>query len=397
MAAITPPPSPPVHPRLAIGATFQVHRNSLNFLRLVLALAVVFSHAITIGLFGSENFLGKTTLGTLAVYGFFGISGYLIAGSAERNHVGRYLWQRVLRIFPAFWTCMFVTAFVFGTVVWYHANPLLASRCGVSCYLSEPGGPVGYFLRNLWIQAPQSTIAHTLPLGYFRPVWNGSVWTLYFECMCYVLLAVLSVAGLLRHRLAVALLAATIWLTEIVITSVPQFNQHFSPSDNWDAMKLLTFVPVFLGGSLLYLYRDRVPDSGLLALACALAFLSGLVLPLGNSTPAFTLTSTDLTSVFLAYPLLWLGIHLPLHQVGARNDYSYGVYIYAFPVQQLLVNWGANRWGYWPYAFLSVAAVAPVAAASWWVVERHALRLKTVRWPLPTRLGQRASEDPRLE
>jgi peptidoglycan/LPS O-acetylase OafA/YrhL len=380
--------------RSTIGRSFKARRNSLNFLRLVLALAVVFSHAITIGSFGSEVILGKTTLGTVAVYGFFGLSGYLIAGSASRNRVGRFLWQRFLRIFPAFWVCLIMIAFFFGAIVWNHANPIVAQRCGISCYVDEPGGPLGYITHNYSLQVTQSTIAHTLPLGYFRPVWNGSLWTLFFEFLCYIMVAVLSLTGLLRRRLVVAILAAAAWVAEIIVTSVPTLNQDFSPSHNWDVMKMMTFVPIFLCGSLLYLYRDKVPDSGLLAWGCTFAFLCGMVLPLGNSVPTFTFTSMDLSSVFLVYPLLWLGIHLPFHMVGARNDYSYGVYIYAYPVQQLLVVWGVSRWGYWPYAILSVAAVIPFAMASWWVVEKHALRLKTVKWPRPAMRGLRTKKAP---
>jgi peptidoglycan/LPS O-acetylase OafA/YrhL len=369
--------------RLTIGGSFLPRRNSLNFLRLVLAISVIFSHAITIGGFGSEVVFGKTTLGTVAVYGFFGLSGYLIAGSASRNHVGRYLWQRFLRIFPAFWVCLIVTAFFFGVIGWYNMSPVLAHHCGISCYVKEPGGPLGYVFHNLWLQINQATIARTLPSGYFRNVWNGSLWTLFFEFLCYLMLAILSLIGLLRHRLAVAALAGAVWLTEVIITSVPSLNQNFSPSHNWDIMKMLTFVPIFLVGSLLYLYRDKIPDSGLLAWGCTFLVLFGLVLPVGNSVPTFTFTSVDLTAVFLAYPLLWLGIHLPFHMVGARNDYSYGVYIYAFPVQQLLVIWGVSRWGYWPYTLLAVAVVVPFAVASWWAVEKHALRLKTFHLRTP--------------
>jgi len=61
---------------------------------------VLISHAITTGGFGDEFFLNGTALGTIAVYGFFGISGFLIASSAVRNRPGRYLWQRFLRNFP---------------------------------------------------------------------------------------------------------------------------------------------------------------------------------------------------------------------------------------------------------------------------------------------------------
>src|ERR1700733_6495163 len=235
--------------RSTIARSFDPRHNSLNFLRLVLAVVVVVSHAIGLGSFKVQNGVNQTSFGQIAVYGFFGISGFLIAGSASRNNAGRYLWQRFLRIFPAFWICLVVTAFLFGAIVWNHAHPALAGRCGLSCYVREPAGPVGYVVNNLWLQVHQSTIAHTLPLGYFRPVWNGSLWTLYFEFLCYIMLAVVSVIGLLRHRLAVAILAGAVWLAEIIITTVPTWNQAFSPAENWDVMKMLTFVPDVLGGA----------------------------------------------------------------------------------------------------------------------------------------------------
>src|ERR1017187_6833294 len=161
-----------------IGQSFDPRHNSLNFLRLVLALTVVISHAVALGGFGVQNGINLTGFGQIAVYGFFGISGFLIAGSALRNNAGRYLWQRFLRIFPAFWVCLIVTAFFFGVIGWYNMSPVLAHHCGISCYVKEPGGPLGYVFHNLWLQINQATIARTLPSGYFRNVWNGSLWTL---------------------------------------------------------------------------------------------------------------------------------------------------------------------------------------------------------------------------
>ena len=365
--------------RAMIGADFSLRNNSLNFLRLVLAVAVVFSHSITIGYYGGETIYGKTTLGTVAVYGFFGLSGFLIAGSASRNGVGRFLWQRCVRIFPGFWICLVVTAFVFGPIAWWHQNPARARTCGLHCYLTEPNGPIGYVIHNFWLLIHQGSIAGTLFPGIFGNVWNGSLWTLFFEFLCYLMLAALSAVGLLRNRAAVAGLALVTWVFAIVVTSVPKFAAEFSPSHNWYVMQMLTFVPIFLTGALLFLYKEKIPDSGPLAIASTGLFLLGFVLPVGGAIPVFTLTSTALTSVFLVYPLLWLGIHLPLQKVGARNDYSYGVYIYAFPVQKLLVVWGVARWGYWAYTLLTLLIVAPIAAASWWAVEKHALRLKKVR------------------
>jgi peptidoglycan/LPS O-acetylase OafA/YrhL len=380
-----------------IKQSFSAKRNSLNFLRLILALAVVFSHSITLGLFGSEWILGKTTLGTVAVYGFFGISGYLIAGSAARNNAGRYLWQRFLRIFPAFWICLVVTAFLFGTIAWFHLNPGLSRTCGLHCYLTEPGGPFGYVFHNLWLQVNQGTIAKTVPGGFVGYGWNASLWTLEFEFLCYLLLAAFSVLGLLKRRSLVAVIAAIAWITEVVIISTPTLARKFNLGffHKWDlirifgfnleTMKILVLVPIFLSGSLLYLYRDKVPDSGALALGATVLVLAGFVIPVGQGTPLFLQTSVDLTAVFLAYPLIWLGIHLPFPTIGAVNDYSYGIYIYAFPIQQLLVMWGMNKWGYWPYTLLSVAAVIPFAVGSWWLIEKHALKLKGLKVPRPFR------------
>lgn len=86
----------------------------------------------------------------------------------------------------------------------------------------------------------------------------------------------------------------------------------------------------------------------------------------------------DLLVPFPAYPPLLLGIHLPFQKMGARNDYSYGVDIYAYPVQQLLATWNVQRWSYSAFLFFSAPGVAPFAIASWWLVEKRALRLKRV-------------------
>jgi peptidoglycan/LPS O-acetylase OafA/YrhL len=379
--------------RETILEAFDPRSNSLNLLRLVMATAVILSHSIVLGGFGSESILGKTTLGTVAVYGFFGISGYLIAGSADRNRFGRYLWQRFLRIFPAFWVCLIVTAFVFGTIAYFHNNPVLSNRCGLHCYLSVPGGPFGYVFHNFWLQMNQGGIALTLEHDFGLGGWNASLWTLELEFLCYLIVGLVAVVGLLKRRWSVVALAGVVWIAEIVIISVPALSRNFSPYARWDFFRLtgsggltfewinlLSLLGVFLAGSLIYLYRDRIPDSGVLAAGSLALFLAGMFIPVGLSIGPSVwlvhLTSLNLTAVFLAYPLIWLGIHLPFTRVGATNDYSYGVYIYAAPVQQLMTMWGVNHWGYVPYTALTILMVAPLAVASWWLVEKQSLKLK---------------------
>jgi peptidoglycan/LPS O-acetylase OafA/YrhL len=89
--------------RRTIGDAYSGRSSGLNLVRLLLALTAVLSHSIAIGGYGLEARFHWSTLGTLAVYGFFAISGYLIAASADSHSVGRFVWHRFLRIFPAFW------------------------------------------------------------------------------------------------------------------------------------------------------------------------------------------------------------------------------------------------------------------------------------------------------
>ena len=363
----------------AIGEALDPKRNSLNFLRLVLAFSVVYAHFCDLEYFGEHNVnINGTELGAIAVYGFFGISGYLIAGSAERNGVGRYLWQRFLRIFPAFWVCLVVTAFVFGAIA-LALDPV--PHCGFVCYLKLHPGPFSFVYSNALLKIDQLFVAApALSLA------NGSLWTLFFEFLCYLLLAVLSLFGVLRHRGWVLLITLGIFAALLITTLDPSLNPKFSPAHLFIPMDFMVLSLPFLAGSLIYLYKERVPDSFLLAVACGIAFVASLHLPTYGNGPTLRLTASSLCVFLIAYPLLWLGAHLPFHWVGSKNDYSYGVYIYAFPLTQLLGSMNAGRLGFWPFFTLTASITLAFAVASWWLIEKHALRLKKVRFDLPIHL-----------
>jgi peptidoglycan/LPS O-acetylase OafA/YrhL len=358
--------------RSTIGESFSSKHNSLNFLRLVLALLVLISHAVPLGNFGDSWIVFKgTPVGTLAVYGFFGISGFLIAGSAVRNGVGRYLWQRFLRIFPGFWVCLVITAFVIGLVGWLVQS---GPHCGISCYMHARQSPFDYVFGNAFLKMTQSSIAGT-PTA-LPNAWNGSLWTLFYEFLCYLFLMGLAMFGLLRNRVWVLALTIVLWVTACMAVVVPSLDREINLSNNATEMYFLRFVTIFMVGAVIYLYRDHVPDSGWLALICAVAFVAGMWLPAGGYVPAFDLTASYLVAPLVAYPLLWLGIHLPFDRVGSQNDYSYGVYIYAYPVTVLLAIWHAEKLGEPVFIVLCIVATAPFAMASWWLIEKRALRLK---------------------
>jgi peptidoglycan/LPS O-acetylase OafA/YrhL len=358
--------------RLAIGESLAGRHNSLNFLRLVLAFTVVAAHSEYVGGVGDGVIHGKGTIGTLAVFGFFGISGYLVGQSADRNSVARYLWQRFLRIFPGFWVCLFVTVVLFGSIGWTHSHHPVG--CGITCYFQNRGLP--YIGHNFFLRIDQTYIQGTRAYLQY-PVFNSPLWTLFYEFLCYLILATLSLTGLLRHRQAVLALTVGIWIAEIgaVIT------QHI-PFDSWDIAAMITLAPVFLTGTLIYLYRDVLTDSGWLALALGALMVASPWIPLGRSVyPHATnyvgaASSVDLFGPAIAYPMLWLGIHLPLQRVGARNDYSYGIYIYAFPVQLVVASWNVQRFGFVAYLLVCILFTLPFAVASWWLVEKRCLKLK---------------------
>jgi peptidoglycan/LPS O-acetylase OafA/YrhL len=331
-----------------------------------MALLVIVSHSITLGGFGNERILGNQSLGDLAVDGFFGISGYLICGSALR-HVkkhGRfrglvhYFWDRVLRNMPDFWLCLIVTACVFGVIGWRADHSTLGG------YWTHPDGPLHYLFGNSLLQISSYQISGTPAHIPYPLAWDGSLWTLYWESLCYIGIALLTALGLIFRRGIVLAIAVIIWLTEIVL--------FFHPSHVGNPQLALRFASIFLVGALLYLYRDRVPDSGRLALGLVVVAACGLAI--GHPTSQ---VSDWLAGPSLVYPVLWLGAHLPFQRIGATNDISYGVYIYAFPVGQLFATADLQKAGYLTFMLATIVCTILLASASWRGLEKWALKART--------------------
>ena len=342
--------------------------NSLNFLRLVLASLVIVSHSIASGGFHWAHFLGNADPGSLAVDAFFGISGYLICASALRMNEfhGRwkglfyYLRDRVLRIFPAFWLCLIVTAVFFGVIGWLATHPSLGG------YWNHPYGPTHYVKANSALAIRAWTISGTLAHVPYPMAWNASLWTLEWEFFCYLGVGLLAVLGLLVRRPAVVGIALASWFFEIAMYVQPAHLVLHS-----QFVFIVRFAPIYLVGTLCFLYRDKIPDSGWLALG--LTALACLGLTTGQKNLLF---SDWLTGPALVYPVLWLGAHLPCRRIAATNDISYGVYIYGFPVSQLMAIARVQSAGYIPFMLASLACTIPFAAASWWGLEKWALKAR---------------------
>jgi peptidoglycan/LPS O-acetylase OafA/YrhL len=309
------------------------------------------------------SFQGEN-LGGWAVFGFFTISGYLITASRFANPLGRYLLLRVARIYPGFFVCLVVTAGVFAPVAW-----LVEGRAW-SGFLTTPTTPPAYVLENLALRINAYDVAGTPSAVPYPGAWNGSLWTLYFEFLCYLIVGLLACLPVVRrHRwlLVVAFAASLLaWATV----------DAWGPGAFGDLVLLARLLPAFLGGAVVWVVAGRVPLRTPVALA-ALVTAAALVLAVDH-------WGTQAAAPLIAYVLLWLSTVLPAPRLARRHDISYGVYIYAFPVQQLLAYAGAPGLGLVAYDVLAALATALLAAISWWLVERPPLRWARRRFPSRT-------------
>ncbi|NEA54819.1 acyltransferase [Streptomyces sp. SID13666] len=372
-----------VRSRGTVFDLFSGRNNSLGLLRLLLASAVVVSHARILG-FGDREFgyafsSGQIDLGSLAVFGFFVLSGLLITRSGNRLPVGRFLWHRALRLLPGLWVCLTATALVVAPLLYWRQH---GSTAG---YWQHPQGPLAYLRANWAIGISQWGISGVMETAHaqglaFNNAFDGALWSLKYEVLCYLGVALLALTGsLTRARRAV--LAVTVLLGWLVLSdaignrymSGALAAKHGGPFDVPLMGALDVDWVVYLGfafalGSLIELYKERVPISDpLAALAAATLLITlsyGYFFAIG--VPAY------------AYLLLWLAIRLPrpLQKVGRTHDYSYGIYIYGFVVEQALATLGGARWGFGAYLGLALGGTLIVAMLSWHLVERPAMRLK---------------------
>lgn len=332
--------------RSTIG-DIDARHNSLNALRLVLAALVVVSHAWPLGGYGAEPVWGRFTVGTWAVAGFFTISGWLLTESRLTTPLSSFIWRRVIRIYPAYLAALVLVGFGFS---------VLGAALGRGDWHAEEA--VSFLLRNLGLMVQEFTVGDTLRGTPYPGAWIGSLWTLFFEFLCYLAIAVL-VSVVSRRWLPAAVV--TVWVLASGLTLVLGLTQSLEGSSIARLAQLASF---FFAGAALWCVRRATPRHFGLVLACV-----GLIAVAGWVT-----WLSWFCALPAAYLCLWLGQRLPLHRVGRRNDVSYGLYIYAFPVQQIAGLLGLTRWGPLVFAGIALVGSLPFAAASWFAIERPAIR-----------------------
>ncbi|NEX21368.1 acyltransferase [Thiorhodococcus mannitoliphagus] len=334
--------------------------NNFNLIRFLAAALVLFSHSFPLAGKGDDEplyALVGMSWGSLAVDVFFVTSGFLIARSFfERKSLLAFAWARLLRIYPALIVAVLFSALIVGGIFTTH---------GLAAYLRDPQTRE-YILTNSYLL---SGIKFGLPGVFadnpYKDGVNGSLWTLPYEVKLYIRLAL---GGLLllylqryfgRHFLKISFLS--IALVSILLN----IGNHFQGDSS---EHFIRFSATFFAGTAFYLFRDHIMLSSKAFWALSLLLLLSLL-------------QKDLFFVVYSLGLPYLIIYLAYAPSGVLKafngfgDYSYGIYIYAFPVQQSVA---AMAPGIAPHALaaLSFAITLPLAFASWHGVEKRCLKMK---------------------
>ncbi len=340
---------------MKLGQVFDPRSNALNAWRLALAAEVILWHSYPI--------TGRTPpsaslqlLFAVGVDGFFAISGFLIARSWLTNpRVREYATARALRILPAFYVCLAVTAFVIAPIG-------VAIQGGSASKLLLSTGPIEYVLGNSAILYVHPDIGGT-PQGIpLAGTWNGSLWSLFWEVVCYLCIALIGVVGLATRR----------WVSPILFLLAVAGALALPPltasPETWTFPQIAARAAImFAAGAFLFQWKDVIPAHWLLVVVSVVIVVVASIL-----LPDYRIVA----AIPLAYALIVSAALIRNRRMVLRTDLSYGLYIYAFPMQQLLAIIGLSFLD--PILFFIVATLAtlPLAALSWFLIEKRAMALK---------------------
>jgi peptidoglycan/LPS O-acetylase OafA/YrhL len=330
--------------------------NNFDQVRLFGAILVIYGHAFALTGVPVPGF-AVNAVSTIGVKIFFSISGYLVALSWLNDpNVARFMMRRLLRLMPALIMVVLLSAFVMGPIV---------TRLSLAEYFGNP--QTYFYLKNIAL-----FINYYLPGVFETNIYpgavNGSLWSLPAEFAMYLLTPVLiGITSLLAGRAAFAVvgvifIVGAYWLTSIA----PQFRLVIYATDVWS---WLSVAPYFVMGMLYAVCRlDRffniyIGAAGLFALAI-----------FETSAPV----KEAMLLLILPYFSLSFGTGFApaLRKVTRGADLSYGLFLYGFPIEQILRLKFAAVMGPWKTFVLATVISAGLAYVSWYWIEKPALGWK---------------------
>jgi peptidoglycan/LPS O-acetylase OafA/YrhL len=328
-------------------------QNSFDLLRTLAAMAVMVGHAFALHPDGGwtdpvSSLFGFTYSGALAVDIFFFLSGILITSSyCQSRSVTRFVLMRVSRIWPGLICCLAVSTLIVG--------PMVTSD-SMQSYFSA-WGTRWYFVQNIKLQEIVGRLPGVFTDNHYKNAVNGSLWTLPIEIRCYVMVLVLGVLGSFKNPWPCVGLALVLALLSASNNIMPfEVFRAFNQSET-------TLPLLFALGMLCYIARNYIYIDWRLsavALIAAVSFRSSL-----SGIAAFYLFILNTALVFAASRSTRLRL---------GGDYSYGIYIYGFVVQQCIAHYYPGLTSY-PSLVLSLPLTLGLAMLSWHWVEHPAMKM----------------------
>jgi len=344
--------------------------NSFDDIRFMLATLVLFVHsyALLYGEGGEKDFFitlvnYQLGLGSIAVYGFFILSGFFMIQSLEsKSSLAQYTKNRLLRIIPAFWMSLGISAFILV--------PIISNQGNIFSF--EDGSALDFFTKagSFHIFGYAWTITGAFPTNPTVDGINGSIWTLKHEIALYFILPLIVWLSHGRRVLLLVIfvvffiLALANILTDFMIFNIPCCRGWVFASNEYNSF--IIFASYFFAGVVIYQYREYFEVSKrLFAFAFVLFILSMFF---GNLK--------IITLIALPLLIITFGATFKRKVFSKTGDYSYGMYIYAFPVQQTLVHFYREDMNVYLFFVASFVITLILSIISWHLMEKIILRWK---------------------
>ncbi len=335
-------------------------KNNFDFLRFLFAFIVVLAHIVSLSGISDFEFLKKYFDSYVSVTGFFIISGYLITGSLEKtSNYKKYLLKRANRLLPAYVLVIVLCAILFGLLSAYSVREYFAN-----------GLVYKYLVANLLFV---NFVQPCLPGVFLHNILctiNGALWTIKVEVSFYLVLPI--ILWLISRFNKNVMVFVLIYLVGIIYKFVLGFGSGIMPAHSglFEILKhqLPGFLTYFISGIYFY-YNKQVLEKNKNALAIVSLLVFGIEYYL--NVEIFRPLAMSVLIMYFAY-----GFKL-LNNFGKYGDFSYGIYIFHFPLIQLTVSLGLfTRYNPFLVAFILIGMILLFAFASWNLVEKHFLKRK---------------------
>jgi peptidoglycan/LPS O-acetylase OafA/YrhL len=341
----------------------KIHHNNFGMLRLLFACLVILSHSPWI-LYGdySNEILTKTfgtmDIGSVALDGFFLISGYLVTMSYQHSYsIKNYLLKRCLRIFPGFVVASLISVFIFAP-------------------MSHGWQSILHFTLTDWIKIPLRIMTLQQPWlassqhgikgsSEALDILNHPMWSIRYEFACYISVILLSIFGLHRKKYFFLVIILSMLSFIYCLIKIHYFHQEIL----FQIFCIPRLLFAFIIGSAFYIYKDKIIWNNLASWICAITLLMVFSNQYLAEPTLIVLGGYILFNFAFNFKSTWLS------KIGTNIDMSYGVYLYAWPIQVLFTinNPSISPWILTLYALILSMIMGYL---SWKFVEKPCLQMK---------------------